>query len=84
MSFGIERACDPSLYEPNLGINLEVSDLINQKKGNLCHSQLVRELTSSPREAAVAIVQQVNSRDQHVAILALTVLSPNSVKPLMY
>ena len=31
----LDRACDPSLYEPNLGINLEVSDLINQKKGNL-------------------------------------------------
>jgi hypothetical protein len=31
----VDRACDPSLYEPNLGINLEVSDLINNKKGNL-------------------------------------------------
>jgi len=30
----IDRACDPSLFEPNLAINLEVSDLINQKKGN--------------------------------------------------
>ena len=31
----VDRACDPTLYEPNLGINLEVSDLINNKKGNL-------------------------------------------------
>jgi hypothetical protein len=31
----VDRACDPGLYEPNLGINLEVSDLINSKKGNL-------------------------------------------------
>jgi len=30
----IDRACDPSLFEPNLAINLEVSDYINQKKGN--------------------------------------------------
>jgi len=29
-----DRACDPSLFEPNLAINLEVSDYINQKKGN--------------------------------------------------
>ena len=28
---------------------------------------------NSPREAAVAIAQHVNHRDQHVAILALTV-----------
>jgi hypothetical protein len=32
---GVDRACDPGLYEPNLGINLEVSDLISGKKGNL-------------------------------------------------
>jgi hypothetical protein len=32
----------------------------------------------SPREAAVTIVQFINSRDQHVAILAL------NVQPLYY
>jgi hypothetical protein len=32
-------------------------------------------INNSPREAAVAIVQHVNARDQHVAILALNVLS---------
>src|SRR5436190_20053816 len=37
---------------------------------------------ASPREAAVAIVHHVNSRDQYVAILALTVLSPNYVAHL--
>ena len=30
----IDNACDPTNYEPNLGLNLEVVDLINTKKGN--------------------------------------------------
>ena len=40
MCASLDRACDPSLYEPNLGINLEVADLINQKKGNLYLPQI--------------------------------------------
>lgn len=28
------NACDPQNYEPNLALNLEVTDLINSKKGN--------------------------------------------------
>lgn len=31
----IERACNPTLMEPDLALNLEIADLINQKKGNL-------------------------------------------------
>ena len=30
----IERACDPSLHEPNLSLDLEIADLINSKKAN--------------------------------------------------
>ncbi|EAW08063.1 VHS domain protein [Aspergillus clavatus NRRL 1] len=58
----IRNACDFSLYEPNLALNLEVADLINSKKGN------------SPREAAVEIVRLINSRNQNVALLALALL----------
>lgn len=29
-----DNACDPQNMEPNLALNLEVSDLINSKKGN--------------------------------------------------
>lgn len=57
----IDRACDPSNYEPNLALDLEIADLINQKKG------------SAPRQAAVAIVKNVNSRNPNVALLALAV-----------
>ncbi len=35
----IDNACDPQNMEPNLALNLEVSDLINSKKGNACVSQ---------------------------------------------
>ncbi|OKL59063.1 hypothetical protein UA08_05613 [Talaromyces atroroseus] len=58
----IQNACEPTNYEPNLALNLEVADLINQKKGN------------APREAAIAIVHLINSRNQNVALLALALL----------
>ncbi|EED23866.1 VHS domain protein [Talaromyces stipitatus ATCC 10500] len=58
----IHNACEPTNYEPNLALNLEVADLINQKKGN------------APREAAIAIVHLINSRNQNVALLALALL----------
>jgi len=57
----ILQACDPQNFEPNLALNLEISDLINSKKG------------SAPREAAVTIVHYVNHRNQNVALLALNV-----------
>ncbi|GAA5962499.1 hypothetical protein JCM21900_002505 [Sporobolomyces salmonicolor] len=58
----IERACDPSLHEPNMSLDLEIADLINSKKAN------------TPREAAVEVVRLVNHRNTHVAMLALHLL----------
>ncbi|KAL4808491.1 VHS domain-containing protein [Aspergillus unguis] len=58
----IRNACDLSHYEPNLALNLEVADLVNSKKGN------------APREAAFDIVRLINSRNQNVSLLALSLL----------
>lgn len=58
----IQQACSPENYEPNLALNLEISDLINSKKGN------------APREAAVAIVNYINHRNPNVSLLALNLL----------
>ncbi|KAM3554777.1 hypothetical protein MY1884_005952 [Beauveria asiatica] len=58
----IHSACSPDNYEPNLALNLEISDLVNQKKG------------AAPREAATAIVNFVNHRNPNVALLALALL----------
>ncbi|KAK5082162.1 ARF-binding protein [Lithohypha guttulata] len=68
----IYNACDPlSNLEPNLALNLEIVDLINQKKGN------------APREAAVQIVQLINHRNPNVSLLALALLD-NCVKNCGY
>ncbi|KAM0717586.1 hypothetical protein Q7P37_007438 [Cladosporium fusiforme] len=58
----IQNACSPENYEPNLALCLEISDLINAKKG------------SAPREAAVAIVSWINHRNPNVSLLALSLL----------
>ncbi|KAI1424306.1 ADP-ribosylation factor-binding protein GGA2 [Xylaria sp. FL1777] len=58
----ISSACSPDNYEPNLALNLEIADLINSKKG------------TAPREAAVAIVNYINSRNASVGLLALGLL----------
>ncbi|KAH0538036.1 hypothetical protein FGG08_005348 [Glutinoglossum americanum] len=58
----IQSACDPANFEPNLALDLEIADLINSKKGN------------APREAAVAIVNYINHRNQNVSLLALALL----------
>ncbi|KAF4637104.1 hypothetical protein G7Y89_g970 [Cudoniella acicularis] len=58
----IQQACSPENYEPNLALNLEISDLINSKKGN------------APREGAVAIVNYINHRNPNVSLLALNLL----------
>ncbi|RDW84941.1 putative vhs-containing protein [Coleophoma cylindrospora] len=58
----IQQACSPENFEPNLALNLEISDLVNSKKGN------------APREAAVAIVNYINHRNPNVALLALNLL----------
>ncbi|GAW17180.1 hypothetical protein ANO14919_066330 [Xylariales sp. No.14919] len=58
----IASACSPENFEPNLALNLEIADLINSKKG------------TAPREAAVAIVNYINSRNPNVGLLALSLL----------
>ncbi|KAK1757225.1 VHS domain-containing protein [Echria macrotheca] len=58
----IQAACSPENYEPNLALNLEIADLINAKKG------------STPREAAMAIVNLINHRNPNVSLLALNLL----------
>ncbi|KAG0013677.1 hypothetical protein BGZ81_000884 [Podila clonocystis] len=67
----IERACDPSRYEPDLALNLEICDVIKDKQKN------------TPREAAIYIVRLVNSRNMHVGMLALALLD-NCVKNCGY
>lgn len=63
LMFAEDNACDPSAnVEPNLALDLEVSDLVNSKKGN------------APREAAVTIVQFINNRNPNVSLLALALL----------
>ncbi|QIX00129.1 hypothetical protein AMS68_005646 [Peltaster fructicola] len=58
----IQNACSPENFEPNLALSLEISDLINSKKG------------TAPREAAVSIVSYVNHRNPNVSLLALSLL----------
>lgn len=58
----ISACCSPENYEPNLALALEISDLINSKKG------------TAPREAATAIVSYINHRNPNVALLALHLL----------
>lgn len=58
----IKQACSLENFEPNLALNLEIADLINSKKGN------------APREAAMAIVSQINHRNPNVSLLALNLL----------
>jgi len=58
----VQRACDPSLHEPNYSLNLELAEYINQKKAN------------TPREAAMAVARLVNHRNPHISVLALTLL----------
>ncbi|ANZ75916.1 BA75_03001T0 [Komagataella pastoris] len=67
----IHRACKPTLDEPNLALNLEICDLINEKQGSL------------PRQAAIAVVKLVNSRDPQVSELSLSLLD-NLVKNCGY
>ncbi|SCU93160.1 LAMI_0E13432g1_1 [Lachancea mirantina] len=58
----IQRACRLSLQEPDLALNLDVADFVNAKQG------------AAPREAAIAIVKLVNSRDTHTAVFALALM----------
>lgn len=57
-----DRACRPTLDEPNIALNLEICDLVNSKQASL------------PREACIAVAKLINSRDPQVSELALTLL----------
>ncbi|KAG0369998.1 hypothetical protein BGX24_002214 [Mortierella sp. AD032] len=67
----IERACEPSRFEPDLALNLEICDVIKEKQKN------------TPREAAIYIVRLVNHKNMQVGMLALTLLD-NCVKNCGY
>lgn len=58
----IQRACRISLPEPDLALNLDVADYVNEKQG------------AAPREAAIMLVKLINSKDTHTAIFALSLL----------
>ncbi|TPX44717.1 hypothetical protein SeMB42_g04242 [Synchytrium endobioticum] len=58
----IVAACDPTYYEPNLLLNMDIVDYINQKQ------------KAHPRHAAFAIVKLVNDRNPNTASLALNLL----------
>lgn len=58
----VERCCDPMNSQPNLALNLELADHIKSKQAN------------TPREAAFAIVEKINSRHPQISILALDLL----------
>ncbi|KAL9096314.1 MAG: hypothetical protein Q9165_001311 [Trypethelium subeluteriae] len=48
----IQNACDPTNFEPNLALNLEITDLINSKKGNATKeflNELVRRFPERPQ-----------------------------------
>ncbi|QLQ80728.1 hypothetical protein HG537_0E00810 [Torulaspora globosa] len=58
----VQTACRLSLPEPDLALNLDVADYINEKQG------------PSARDAVIAIVKLINSRDTHTAVFALALL----------
>ena len=58
----IQRACRMSLAEPDLALNLDIADYINEKQG------------AAPRDAAIALAKLINNRESHVAIFALSLL----------
>ncbi|KAG8935579.1 hypothetical protein FRC02_007507 [Tulasnella sp. 418] len=62
VSIYVQRCCEPSLSEPNYALNLELAEYIVQKKAN------------TARDAAMAVVQYINHRNPHVAILAISLL----------
>ncbi|KAI8878926.1 VHS-domain-containing protein [Backusella circina FSU 941] len=67
----IEGACSPARFEPELSLNLEICEMISKKQG------------TAPREAAIAIVKIINSKNVNQAMLALTLLD-NCVKNCGY
>lgn len=67
----IDRACKPTLNEPNLALNLEICDYVNAKQG------------STPREAAIAVAKLISQRDPQTSELAIALLD-NLVKNCGY
>lgn len=59
----IQKACRLSLREPDLSLNLEIADMINEKQG------------SYPRDACITLVKLINCRDLHTAIFAIALLN---------
>ncbi|CCK69605.1 ubiquitin-binding protein KNAG_0C05040 [Huiozyma naganishii CBS 8797] len=58
----IQRSCRMSLPEPDLALNLDVADYINEKQGGTAY------------DATRAIVKLINNRDSHTAVFALSLL----------
>lgn len=58
----IQRACRMSLPEPDLSLNLDVADYINEKQGGAAF------------DAVNAIVKLINAREPHTAVFALALL----------
>lgn len=58
----IQRACRMSLPEPDLALNLDIADFINEKQGGTSF------------DACNAIVKLINNRDAHTAVFALALL----------
>lgn len=67
----IDRACRPTLNEPNLALNLEICDYVNAKQG------------SAPRDAAIAVAKLISQRDPQTSELAVSLLD-NLVKNCGY
>ncbi|KAJ3218968.1 hypothetical protein HDU67_003332 [Dinochytrium kinnereticum] len=58
----IDQACNTESGQSNLGLNMEICDLINEKQKNY------------PREAATALLRNINGRNQQSSLNALTLL----------
>jgi len=58
----IQRACRKTLHEPDLSLNLEIADLVNERQG------------AYPREACITLVKLINCRDLHTALFAIALL----------
>ena len=58
----IQRSCRILLAEPDLGLNLDVADYINEKQG------------ATSRDAVTAIARLINTRDTHTAVFSLSLL----------
>jgi len=78
------------MHEPNYAVNLELAELVNNKKANtyvLSRSRVAADeayrpcyphqlLYNSPRDAAMETVRKVNDRNPHTALLGLHVSRP--------